>query len=261
MTRKAKSPAPPARDPDNLLLFTPVPLRRNSATGWNPATQIAFIAMLSRNGVVAASARSVGRTPRSAYQLRQRAGAESFAAAWDWALEIGLDTALGEAMKQVQAAHAAEEKGDSVFVGDYSVMMAALRALGNQLQIGRDMEHRHRIADRDMIAANDARFGGPLDWDAIDMPWFDRSAIPRGPHAVAAACIDARAIEAELALLRAARGPLDAAVAMADAALTEKARPVENIGSAKKAGTAKPRTPRPPHAPAPACPLPRISLL
>jgi hypothetical protein len=71
-------------DDDDLFLpeFTPVPLSRRRHDGWTAERQRAFIAALARTGVVAAAARAVGMGVTSAYNLRRRAGAESFALAW-----------------------------------------------------------------------------------------------------------------------------------------------------------------------------------
>jgi len=62
--------------------FHPVPLRAR-ADGWSEARQCEFLAQLYVTGSVTAAARSVGVTPKSAYRLRTRPGAESFAAAWE----------------------------------------------------------------------------------------------------------------------------------------------------------------------------------
>lgn len=62
--------------------FTPVKLRERR-DGWSPAHQAAFLAQLFLRGSVAAAARAVGRSRASAYALRRKRGAESFAAAWD----------------------------------------------------------------------------------------------------------------------------------------------------------------------------------
>lgn len=80
--------------PAATYLFTPVKLARTHATGWTADAQVAFIAALARAGVVAVAARSVGKSPRSAYQLRARPGAESFAQAWDRALDEGQTRAI-----------------------------------------------------------------------------------------------------------------------------------------------------------------------
>jgi hypothetical protein len=62
--------------------FRPVPLRAR-ADGWSEARQCAFLAALYVTGSVAAAARSVGMSRESAFRLRAREGAESFARAWD----------------------------------------------------------------------------------------------------------------------------------------------------------------------------------
>ena len=97
---------PPLPTPDDLL-FTPVESHHCGANGWTSAVQRAFVGKLSLCGVVAAAARSVGRSPSSAYQLRRRAGEDSgFARAWDTALaragERTLDEAMAGAMRRVR---------------------------------------------------------------------------------------------------------------------------------------------------------------
>lgn len=69
--------------------FTPVPLQRRRHDGWSPPVQKRFIHALSVMGSVGAACRAVGKGRVSAYRLREREGAESFAAAWDAALEAG----------------------------------------------------------------------------------------------------------------------------------------------------------------------------
>ena len=82
-------PAAPT-DPDEVVIdFTPVPRLRVRRNGWTEARQRGFIAALVRCSSVAAAARSVGMTKRSAYRLLDAAGADSFAAAWDEAIDIG----------------------------------------------------------------------------------------------------------------------------------------------------------------------------
>lgn len=65
--------------------FRPVPLRART-DGWSEERQCGFLAALYATGSVAAAARSVGMTRASAYWLRARPGAESFAHAWDHVL-------------------------------------------------------------------------------------------------------------------------------------------------------------------------------
>ena len=62
--------------------FRPVPLCAR-ADGWSETRQCGFLAALYVTGSVAAAARSVGMSRASAYRLRERAGAQSFARAWD----------------------------------------------------------------------------------------------------------------------------------------------------------------------------------
>ena len=78
-------------DPDEIVIdFTPVPRLRARRNGWTEARQRGFIAALARCGSVAAAARSVGMTKRSAYRLLDASGADQFAAAWDVAIDVGL---------------------------------------------------------------------------------------------------------------------------------------------------------------------------
>lgn len=81
-------PADAPLDPPD---FTPVALTRTRRDGWTAAQQRAFITALVRCGDVAGAAKSVGMSAQSAYNLRRRAGAESFAAAWEDALDWASD--------------------------------------------------------------------------------------------------------------------------------------------------------------------------
>lgn len=88
-------PLPPrlaeiARDlPLGDLAFDPVAVKRRR-DGWTPERQRGFILRLALSGSVGAAAAGVGMTRRSAYNLRDHAGAASFAAAWDKAAGWGL---------------------------------------------------------------------------------------------------------------------------------------------------------------------------
>ena len=70
-----------------VIVFTPVPLRRR-ADGWPPELQRRFIVALSQGMTPGEAAASIGRNRQNAYKLRKRAGAESFAAAWDNAVAL-----------------------------------------------------------------------------------------------------------------------------------------------------------------------------
>ena len=62
--------------------FDPVPVR-SRRDGWTPERQRAFILALARSLCVDRAAAKVGMSRESVYRLRKRAGAESFAAAWN----------------------------------------------------------------------------------------------------------------------------------------------------------------------------------
>jgi hypothetical protein len=73
--------------PPEVVEFTPAPTRKQHA-GWTAERQRKFIDHLSLTGSVGEAAATVGVTSRSAYRLRNKAGAESFARAWDAALSL-----------------------------------------------------------------------------------------------------------------------------------------------------------------------------
>jgi hypothetical protein len=81
MTQHPDSPTPGRRVP----AFTPVPLRYRK-DGWTPMRQADFLGQLCETWSVAEAARRVGMTRESAYRLRDKPGAESFAAAWEFIL-------------------------------------------------------------------------------------------------------------------------------------------------------------------------------
>ncbi|HEY6814496.1 MAG TPA: hypothetical protein VI168_03045 [Croceibacterium sp.] len=65
--------------------FYPVPTRTRR-DGWTVQRQADFLGMLAETGSVMGGCDAVGMSRKSAYALRARRGAESFAAAWDAAL-------------------------------------------------------------------------------------------------------------------------------------------------------------------------------
>lgn len=67
---------------DSSFPFDPVPLR-SRRDGWTPERQRAFIALIARGLRPGRAAARLGMRRQGAYALRARAGAESFAAAWD----------------------------------------------------------------------------------------------------------------------------------------------------------------------------------
>lgn len=92
--------ASPLRLPGHPLSFTAVPVLRVRADGWSPLAQERFVLALDAMGSVGAAARSVGMSRNSAYRLRERPGAASFAEAWDRAIEIGKARAWNAAMER-----------------------------------------------------------------------------------------------------------------------------------------------------------------
>ena len=91
-------PVPDARDVDDLLTFTPVPMQRVCHNGWGAERQRRFITALSVMGAVGPAARAVGMARASAYRLREREGADDFAEAWDIAIAMGADTQFHAAL-------------------------------------------------------------------------------------------------------------------------------------------------------------------
>jgi hypothetical protein len=85
--------------------FTPVPRKCKRYDGWTPARQRAFIEALADTGSVKAAAKRINMAPEGAYYLRRQPGAESFAAAWEAALDHGVqrlaDLAIDRAMEGV----------------------------------------------------------------------------------------------------------------------------------------------------------------
>jgi hypothetical protein len=61
---------------------------RNQHSGWTAERQRKFIDHLALTGSVGEAAATAGVSSRSAYRLRNKAGAESFARAWDAALQM-----------------------------------------------------------------------------------------------------------------------------------------------------------------------------
>ena len=75
----------PTREPAHhprVPAFVPVAARVRK-DGWTARRQAAFLAALAITGSVSEAARRVSMARETAYRLRQREGAESFAAAWD----------------------------------------------------------------------------------------------------------------------------------------------------------------------------------
>lgn len=80
--------------------FTPWYPCRARTGGWTADVQRAFILELTRIGCAAAAAKAVGKSKRSAYMLREKEGAESFAAAWEEAVALGTEHARSVAINR-----------------------------------------------------------------------------------------------------------------------------------------------------------------
>lgn len=121
--------------------FTPVPTTPRH-DGWTAPKQRAFIDLLAECGVVAAAAKAVGMSPRSAYALRKRPDAASFAAAWDDALACGRGASLSRAIERAIDGEVRRVYYRGRPVGEYRVynnrlLIAALRAIDSR---ARDVE-------------------------------------------------------------------------------------------------------------------------
>ncbi|WP_151974078.1 hypothetical protein [Erythrobacter sp. EC-HK427] len=87
----AAQPAPPLERNHPLLDFAPYlhkAPRKNSIT---PTKQRRFVAELAATGIVSHAAMKIGVSMEALYKLRNRPGAEGFKAAWDAAVDMGID--------------------------------------------------------------------------------------------------------------------------------------------------------------------------
>ena len=144
--------------------FDPVPRQRVRRGGWTEERQRGFIAALVKCGSVAAAARSVGLTPRSAYRLADAPGAESFVMAWDEAMKLGLAFTRADTL---------ERSLNGAFVPVY--------------RRGKLVKVEHRRNDRLAIAVLGAR-----NYSADDLR---RTALSRREHRLDLAALDAARAE------------------------------------------------------------------
>jgi hypothetical protein len=117
---------------DSLFAFIPVPMARQRGGGWSVEMQRRFITALAAMGSVGAACKACGMGRVSAYRLREREGAESFAAAWDKAIEDGrlrqYDYAMERALNGVTTVRVLRGGSVSVTCGpDMQLVNAALR--------------------------------------------------------------------------------------------------------------------------------------
>ena len=128
---------------DTCLAFAPVTQQRHRADGWTPETQASFIRALESMGSVGKASRAVGMGRRSAYRLRDRAGAQSFAAAWDRPLSMGrirqFDYAMDRALNGVTTVRILRGGAIDVTGGpDMDVVRAAIREDAAPLKATKD---------------------------------------------------------------------------------------------------------------------------
>lgn len=90
------------------LAFTPVPRRTKRWNGLTELKQRTFIANLASCGCVEMAAASVGASDAAFYTLRKAEGAESFAAAWEVAIDMGAHIVLDKLMEH--AIHGTPER-------------------------------------------------------------------------------------------------------------------------------------------------------
>lgn len=100
--RTARLPVPAGE----LPAFTPVPRQCNRHDGWTPDRQRRFIEALADTGSVEAACRAVDMSSVGAYHLRRQPGADEFRAAWEAALQLGIqrveDVAMDRALNGVE---------------------------------------------------------------------------------------------------------------------------------------------------------------
>jgi hypothetical protein len=85
MSHESQPIARPRRRLPRVPAFYPVPVKPR-ADGWTVQRQANFLGWLAETGSVSAACVRVGMSRNSAYKLRGKRDAESFAAAWDAAL-------------------------------------------------------------------------------------------------------------------------------------------------------------------------------
>lgn len=138
------SPTLPAFD----IPFDPVPVAKRHG-GWTPEKQRGFIDALGVCGCVTAAAGHVGMTAKSAYRLRNRADAASFAAVWDLAAREGFARTRDDAVER--AIH-----GEEVPVYRRGKQIGTRIRHDNQLMM---TVIRHRTAQLYALASSIARQG------------------------------------------------------------------------------------------------------
>jgi len=136
--------------------FTPWRGRNHKPDGWTAARQLGFMCALTRCGSARAAAAAVGKSVRSAYLLRDKPGAASFAAAWDRAAILGrraaVDSAIDRALngERVPAFRRGRFAGTRLKHNDrllLGVLNAVRSEVEGQVRIGQYEEIWNRLHD------------------------------------------------------------------------------------------------------------------
>jgi hypothetical protein len=131
--------------------FRPVPLR-SRRDGWSEVRQCAFLVQLYLTGSATAAAKAVGMSRASAYRLRERTGAESFAFAWDRVLSLpgwGHPGAAREDMRKVtNATLLARLDSDLVQPVIYRGSMTTIRRKPDNSALFRLLRRTARVTDQ-----------------------------------------------------------------------------------------------------------------
>lgn len=166
-----------------------VPLRTRR-DGWTPEKQRDFIEHLADTGCVKAAAAAVGMSETSAYRLRRRSDARAFDAAWEAALEKGLQRLTAIAFERAVDGTVKRVWYHGEVVGEERVysdrLMIWLLSHGKEA-LGRAAERRKLAEDWD--GAMEALAAGPIGraplegfrvWQTPDAKW--RINFPPPPH-------------------------------------------------------------------------------
>jgi hypothetical protein len=158
---------PPISPDDPLLQFAPVPHARPRRNSITPNRQREFIAHLAATGIVSEAARHIGVSMEALYKLRQKAGAEGFSAAWDAAVDRGVERleagALARAIKgeERMIVSAGKHMGTEVRHNDALVMFFLKHRrsdrYGADIKAGHPLYERIRAEVMLEIAERDAR--------------------------------------------------------------------------------------------------------
>lgn len=158
--------------------FMPWVPARARTSGWTADVQRAFILELTRIGCAAAAAKAVGKSKRSAYMLREKEGAESFAAAWEEAVALGSEHARSVAINRALHGDIVPRFRNGRFTGYKTVhndrLLIAAVSGGQRAGVGRDererlSEMRYRLERweaalrREQMALGGGPAGVPVD--------------------------------------------------------------------------------------------------